>query len=728
MVIAVVIGAAGRQPTPTHRHLPQSAEGTAALDGCRLGLAASINSRDPGRALTETLRAVWSGREVSVARYKFRWTNLDDRLLRGLCRDLDLEVAEPAESLRSYYGARPTDDFVREAWPALRDRWLAKDGPSRRRVVDDLWALGLGDGDQPLNAAEQMSFLRGRNNARRLRDVVLDVFVLVGETTMVDERPTPAPPVPAGDVAVPDPGKQQKKSGKKAGIGGVAAATQAKVALSDLERRLWDAANALRGPVDPADFKNYVFPMLFWKWVSDNWEWEHSKAIADFGSEVEPEVESDYHRFALPEGTHWRDVTTKTDNLGTHVAKALGRIEQANPDSLAAIFGDAAWGNKERLPESSLVALINAFNGLSLSPDVVPHDVLGSAYEYLLKNFADESGKKAGEFFTPRQVVRLIIRILDPQQGESIYDPAAGSGGMLVETINTVRSRGGDTRTLRLYGQEVNLTTAAIARMNMFLHEIEDFKIVRGDTLRSPGLRKHDGTISQFDVVVANPPFSLSDWGADLWAADARSFCGVPPAKNGDFAWVQHMVSSMTEGLGRVGVVMPHGVLFRGGAEARIRQCLIESDRLEAVVSMPSNLFYNTTIPACVLVFRASKAAERRNHVLFVDGSLRFDKGRNQNQMSAADVDAIVAAYRTGEDPDGAGGVNVRLVPFDEIKTNAFDLNIGRYLKTAAVDTLDLATALANYRDARALRIEAERSLFQRLAASGIGDMDDSDA
>lgn len=495
------------------------------------------------------------------------------------------------------------------------------------------------------------------------------------------------------------------------------------VTLADLEKRLWDAANALRGPVDPADFKTYVFPMLFWKWISDTYDWERAQAVTDFGDAVDPETEADYHKFTLPEGTHWRDVTTKTANLGAAINKALGSIEQANPDTLAGIFGDAAWGNKERLPENSLVDLINAFNSITLDPDHVSHDLLGQGYEYLLKNFADESGKKAGEFFTPRQVVSLLIRILDPQPEESVYDPACGSGGMLVETINTVREHGGDTRTLRLYGQEVNLTTSAIARMNLFLHDIEDFKIVRGDTLRSPGLRQPDGRISTFDVVVANPPFSLSNWGADTWAADPRSACGVPPTKNGDFAWVQHMLASMTSETGRVGVVMPHGVLFRGGAEGKIRQCLIEQDQLEAVIGLPGNLFYSTSIPACLLIFRANKPAERRGHVLFVDGSARFTKGRNQNSMSHEDAQAILDAYNSGDDPDGDGGVQVRAVPIAEIESNGWDLNIGRYVKVAAEDEVDLDAAITAYREAREARIESENRLFERLTAAGIANL-----
>jgi type I restriction enzyme M protein len=607
-----------------------------------------------------------------------------------------------ADYLEGYYGRQPDEEFIREWFDWLRFTWLAGDRTSRQRVTA---ALG---GPLEGNQEAQLDFLAAKSNAKRIRSILLSEFLTVAdpsedheffdENMIIDYAPPGSPPP-----------------------------TRVSLSPQDLERRLWDAANALRGPVDPADFKTYVFPMLFWKWISDTWDWEHAKAVADYGDDVDPEVEADYHKFELPLGTHWRDVTTKTANLGAAINKALGQIEQANPDSLAGMFGDASWGNKERLPEASLVNLINAFNGMTLNPDEVSNDLLGQGYEYLLKKFADESGKKAGEFFTPRQVVRLLIRILDPQPGESVYDPACGSGGMLVETINTVRDDGGDTRTLRLYGQEVNLTTSAIARMNLYLHDIEDFKIVRGDTLRSPGLRKPDGKISTFDVVVANPPFSLANWGAETWAADVRSLGGVPPAKNGDFAWIQHMIASMDPEAGRVGVVMPHGVLFRGGAEAKIRQALIEADQLEAVIGLPGNLFYSTTIPACLLIFRADKPEARRGHVLFVDGSARFTKGRNQNQMSPEDVQTILDGYETGDDPDGKGGLQIRLVPMSDIETNGWDLNIGRYITTSTDDDLDLDAALAVYQQARQNRLATESSLFARLAAAGIADIGGAD-
>lgn len=290
------------------------------------------------------------------------------------------------------------------------------------------------------------------------------------------------------------------------------------ITQQELEARLLQAANALRGPVDPADFKTYVFPMLFWKWISDTWQYERAEAIGEYADEITDEIEADYHRFDLPAGTHWGEVTVKTSNLGAEIGKAFQRIEQANARSLAGIFGDAAWANKERIPESALTGLIAAFNEITLDPSTVSHDLLGQGYEYLLKDFADESGKRAGEFFTPREVVSLIVGILHPEPGEAVHDPTCGSGG--VATINQVRGARKDHRTLRVYGQEVNLTTASIARMNLFLHEIEDFDIKRGDTLRGPAFKENSGALRQFDVVIANPPFSLKNWGADRWPAE----------------------------------------------------------------------------------------------------------------------------------------------------------------------------------------------------------------
>jgi len=489
--------------------------------------------------------------------------------------------------------------------------------------------------------------------------------------------------------------------------------------LRDLEQRLWAAANSLRGPVDPADFKGYVFPVLFLKWISDTWTWEHDRAVADFGDDVSAEVEADYHRFVVTDGCHWDDLRKVTVNVGAALQSILDRLQEANHQKLAGVFGDVAWGNKDRLPEANLLNLIDSFDGLTLNPEAVPNDMLGQAYEYLLREFADASGKKAGEFFTPRAVVHLLVHLLDPQPEETIYDPACGSGGMLVETVGAVRENGGDPRTLRLYGQEVNLTTSAIARMNLFIHGIETFSILRGDTLREPKHRKSNGDIETFDVVIANPPFSLKNWGADQWTTDPRAFCGTPPDNNADMAWIQHMVASMSPGKGRVGVVMPHGVLFRVGKEATIRQCLVEQDVLEAVIGLPPNLFYSTAIPAAILVFRSEKASDRKGKVLFVDASERFTKSTNRNFMTEADIAAVVEALRTADDPDGDGGVRVRLVDAKEVADTDFDLNLGLYVSAATHESLDVDSALADYFDAQRVRAAAEAKLRERLGAAG---------
>jgi type I restriction enzyme M protein len=497
----------------------------------------------------------------------------------------------------------------------------------------------------------------------------------------------------------------------------------APISQQELESRLWAAANSLRGPVDPSDFKAYIFPLLFYKRLSDAWDEEHARAISDFGGDETLAALPENHRFQIPDECHWRDLRRVHENVGVALQRMLDRIQEANAETLAGIFGDVAWGNKEKLPEHALLNLVEAFDSLDLSPSTVGHDVLGNAYEYLLKQFADESGKKAGEFFTPRSVVRLLTQILDPQPTETIYDPACGSGGMLVEAVNEMIEAGGSIAQLRLFGQEVSLTTAAIARMNLYLHDIEDVRILRGDTLRDPKFRDDAGRLARFDVVIANPPFSLKNWGAEVWKSDpwGRAVHGLPPAGNGDLAWVQHMLASMKPKTGRVGVVMPHGVLFRGGAEKAIRTGLLEADLVEAVVGLPANLFYSTSIPACLLILSATKADTRSGHVLFVDGSKRFTKGRNQNQMAPEDVEAILAAYRSGADPDGEEGVAVRLVPLAEIEVNSHDLNIGRYLHGGAEEVVDVETALAELREAQATLREVEKDMWKRLDAAGYG-------
>ena len=501
----------------------------------------------------------------------------------------------------------------------------------------------------------------------------------------------------------------------------ISALDPAHLTQKQLETTLWAAANALRGPVDPGDFKAYVFPVMFFKWISDSWDHEHVRAVEDFGDDLTDEIEADYHTFMIPEGCHWADVIETASQTGAKLDNAMQRIQQANPDALAGVFGDVQWANQERLPESALAALLNSFHPVRLDPNSVNGDMLGSAYEYLLREFAEASGKKAGEFFTPRHVVHLLVKILDPKPGDTIADPACGSGGMLVETVTAVNEAGGDPRTLRLYGQEINLTTSAIAKMNLYLHGLEEFKVVRGDTFREPKLLDGDG-LQKFDVVIANPPFSLQNWGAEGWANDpyGRAVGGVPPASNADFAWIQHMITSMKEDTGRVGVVMPHGVLFREvGQEGNIREQLVRLNLLEAVIGLPSNLFYSTTIPVCLLIFRKKKPTERQNKVLFIDASKRLVSGKNQNTLSDKDIEVIDAAYKRGEDIDGEGRLSLRLVNLDEIEANGFDLKIGRYLKTESTAEVNVQEALIAYQEAREQLSVADAVLADKLKAAG---------
>jgi len=490
------------------------------------------------------------------------------------------------------------------------------------------------------------------------------------------------------------------------------------ISQQELEAWLWEAANILRGPVDPANLRDFVFPLLFLRRLSDAWNEEHAQAVEAFGDDVDDEVAADFHKFDIPAGCHWNDLRRVGENHGIELLRIMQRIEAANPDKLAQIFGNAPWADPDKMPPERLQRLIEHFGQKSLRPSEVSNDLLGRGYEYLLKEFSDESATSAGQFFTPREVIHLLVRILDPQPKESIYDPACGSAGMLIEAANEVISSGGSVAQMRFYGQEINQTSAAIGRMNLFIHDVEDAQILRGDTLRDPKFVDSAGKLDQFDLVVANPPFSLKDWGADTWATDPhrRAVGGVPPQGSGDFAWVQHMVASMKPGTGRVGVVMPHGVLFRGGAEAKIRQHLIETDQLEAVISLAPNLFYGTAIPACLLILRTTKIKDRAGHLLFVDGSKRFTQGKAQNSLDNSDVDDLYAAYQDNEELEDIG---VRLVPHEEIENNSWDLNIGRYLVADAAEVIDPTEALVQLAQARQTLAEAEAAMLERLKAAG---------
>lgn len=491
--------------------------------------------------------------------------------------------------------------------------------------------------------------------------------------------------------------------------------------LKDLEAHLWHAAHIITGPIDASDYKTYIFPILFFKRICDVYDEEFEEAMEQVSDEELAKGDM-FHRIQIPVNCHWKDVFAETKDIGQALKDSFRGIELENPQ-LHGIFGDASWTNKERLSDELLSTLLNHFNKVNLGVSSVRNDDMGRAYEYLIKRFADKANKKAGEFYTPRTIVRLMVNILDPQANESVYDPACGTGGMLLETIHHVKESGGDPRLLKIKGQEKNLTTEAIARMNLFLHGQEDFEIVRGDTLRDPKFLKND-RLEDFDCVIANPPFSLKEWGHDYWTSDpyGRASFGLAPKTNGDFAWVQHMFASLN-GEGRMAVVLPHGVLFRGGAEGRIRTKLLKENCIVAVIGVASNLFYGTGIPACILVLRKARPEEHKDHVLIVNAEEIFTKGRAQNTLSEPQADEIYDIYQKmrtkGPEADDIEGV-ARWVPHSEIEENDFNLNIARYVqKPLEEETITVEEALKDFQQKLAALDAAEQELEALLIKEG---------
>lgn len=445
----------------------------------------------------------------------------------------------------------------------------------------------------------------------------------------------------------------------------------------ELEDYLWGAANILRGMIDAADFKQYIFPLLFFKRISDLWDEEFKIALQESNNDLDYATFAENHRFQIPNGCHWEDVRKKTINVGAALQKAFNEIEKANFEMLHDVFGDAQWTNKRRLSDEKVLDLIEHFSQMNLSVENVPHDIMGEGYEYLIKKFADDSGHTAAEFYTNRTVVKLMTQITDPQPGESIYDPTCGSGGILLSSALHVKERGKEYRTLKLYGQELNLITSAIARINMFMHNVDEFLIVQGDTLDNPQILEND-ELKKFDVIMANPPYSVKKWNREKWMNDpfGRNIWGTPPQGCADYAFQQHIMKSLNDETGRCVILWPHGVLFRD-AESEIRRKMIENDYVDAVIGLGKNLFYNSSMESCLLVCRMKKPEQRIGKIIFIDAREEIKIDRTFAWLSPNHINKISKAYWDFRESEGFAYIATR----QEVLNNNGNLSIQLYVR-----------------------------------------------
>ncbi len=421
------------------------------------------------------------------------------------------------------------------------------------------------------------------------------------------------------------------------------------ISKETLESYLWSAATYLRGHIDSGDYKQYIFPLLFYKRLCDVYDEEEEEAINEFEGNREYANFSENHRFVIPSDHHWNDVRSKSVNIGNDIQKAFRAIEASNHDLLSGVFGDAQWTNKDVLPDSMLKELIEHFSTQNLSVKSCPEDELGVGYEFLIKRFADDSGHTAAEFYTNRTVVHLMTELLEPSPGESIYDPTCGSAGMLLSAVSYLKRMNREYRSLKLYGQEINLLTSAIGKMNMILHGIEDFCIMREDTLTYPQFIDK-GKLKKFDVVLANPPYSIKKWNRASWANDpwGRNIFGTPPQGRADYAFWQHILASMKSNSGRCAVLFPHGVLFRN-EEHDMRAKLVEADILECVIGLGPNLFYNSPMEACIVICRSKKVRSHRGRILFIDAVDEVTRERAQSFISEKQMQRIASTYHSFE-------------------------------------------------------------------------------
>lgn len=457
------------------------------------------------------------------------------------------------------------------------------------------------------------------------------------------------------------------------------------ISLEDLKSFLWGAATRLRGQIDAAGYKEYIFPLLFFKRISDVYDEQFEGYVCEGGIEY-ANAQAQELVIRIPDGAHWRDVRECTENVGQRLVEAFIAIEQANPGEhadgrviggLEGIFGPKdGWTNKAKMPDHIITSLIEDFSRYNLSLKACPADEMGQAYEYLVGKFADDAGNTAQEFYTNRTVVDLMAEILQPRPGESIYDPTCGSGGMLVKCLDFLRKKGEPWQGVKVFGQEINALTSAIARMNLYLNGVEDFSIVREDTLAHPAFV--DGSrLRKFDVVLANPPYSISEWNRTSFENDkwGRNKYGTPPQGRADYAFIQHIVCSMNEQNGRCAILLPHGILFRK-EETNVRTNLVLSDKIEAIIGLGPNLFYNAPMEACIIICNNDKRVDLNNKIIFVNAKNEVTRKNAESYLEKHHIDKILKAYHSNDDIE----TFKRVVDLDEIKKNGFDLSIQKYV------------------------------------------------
>ncbi len=457
------------------------------------------------------------------------------------------------------------------------------------------------------------------------------------------------------------------------------------ITLDELERYLWQAAVDLRGQIDAAAYKDYIFPLVFFKRICDvrdeeyaGYEQEGGKEFADMMMQDSP--------IQIPMEAHWNVVFNTSENIGQALVDAFRQIELANPGKkidgrvvggLEGIFGDKAiWTNKNKMPDAIIRNLLNSFNKLTLSLAACPADEMGTGYEYLIGKFADDAGHTAQEFYTNRTVVELMAEILQLQPHESIYDPTCGSGGMLIKSLTYLKDKGEEWRDVKVYGQEINAGTSAIARMNLYLHGIHDFSIVNDDTLERPAFTK-GGRVQQFNVVRANPPYSIKAWNREAFEHDkyGRNFLGTPPQDCADYAFIQHILASLDENNGRCAILLPHGVLFRSFEQA-MRKELIGSDLIESIIGIGPNLFYNSPMEACILICNKKKSDSLKNKILFINAIKEITKKNAESYLEEGHIEKIASAFHHPDDIESFS----KIVDMSEIEANNYDLTIQKYV------------------------------------------------